>query len=63
MPNSEISSMKPFTCSGLSLLIRCRRSAASGLSILACRSDSPLASAFDVGYPYEFLGRMTGGKW
>ena len=25
------------------------------------RLDS--ASAFDVGYPYEFLGRMTGGKW
>lgn len=21
------------------------------------------ASAFDAGYPYEFLGRMTGGKW
>lgn len=21
------------------------------------------ASAFDVGYPYEFLGRMTGGRW
>lgn len=21
------------------------------------------ASAFDVGYPYDFLGRMTGGKW
>jgi aryl-alcohol dehydrogenase-like predicted oxidoreductase len=21
------------------------------------------ASAFDVGYPYEFLGRLTGGKW
>ena len=21
------------------------------------------ASAFDVGYPYEFLGRLTGGRW
>jgi len=21
------------------------------------------ASAFEVGYPYDFLGRMTGGKW
>lgn len=21
------------------------------------------ASAFELGYPYEFLGRMTGGKW
>jgi aryl-alcohol dehydrogenase-like predicted oxidoreductase len=21
------------------------------------------ASAFELGYPYDFLGRMTGGKW
>lgn len=38
--------------------------AAADLTLTAAQmAQLDAASAFDVGYPYEFLGRLTGGKW
>ena len=37
---------------------------AADLSLTAAQMTAlDTASAFDVGYPYEFLGRLTGGRW